>query len=341
MATPHISDSTATKVFEITGVYFVNCYFNQLYNHAYNEWKKKNFETLLEAYRAAITMYNDAFSKVLANRGSNHFMNIIKDLHQYYQHHMHNNNSLEKFVDVFASCLLPKEEYDHLATKFKAKEKIFQKALTQTMTKFTIYYIEEIMDKALKIRNDNDQVKQQLLYQIKEDFVELLKFERNKLHSMSIAARNGVSLNSGNVVPKELFTPFKQQIKKLIEEKHQLTQQLNKYADLIERLKNILEDKEKVIETLSQKPAVQVIQSAPARRQPAPRKLPEPEPSTLAPPPSPIYEDTLADTGIDVEDLPSVKNLPEYTGEEYTVNPDVDVMESHMIESDDELEADD
>ena len=59
------------QVFEVVGVYFTNCYWTHLFKHAETSYKKKQFKSVVEAYKTSIEIYNDAFSKKPSDREKN------------------------------------------------------------------------------------------------------------------------------------------------------------------------------------------------------------------------------------------------------------------------------
>lgn len=325
----------SSEVFEFIGVYFTNAYWNRLFKRAETQWKKKEFREINDAYKTNIEIYNDAFSKKKTEREryNKHYIQILRDLQEEYMKYAKTTNiTLVGFIDVVSKCLLPRKEYSQLPRQHRSKDKIVRQALSQSLSKFTIYIIENEIPCIISNRYAADDVKYKHMTRVKNKFIEFLTFEKEKLYSISIAGRNGVNLEE-NPMPrtKDIAKPLKKQIKELIAEKSDLISRCNKYVDLINKLKEIIVAKDKIIQDASKHSDASKQSDADDTSSSEEQK------------PEPVSQTPIETEMDNIKDIPAVQEMEndEYEGEDFTAKPDQDVLEVIGDSSEEVLQVDD
>jgi hypothetical protein len=360
---PHMEAITSDRVFEVIGVYFANCYWNNLYKSAKDLYLEGNIDSIEEAYRTAIERYHKAFCTVAVGpNGNKYYDELIKDLHNNYKFYLQTGGTLMDFIDTCTSFFLPRDYYKKMARLDPKKVTIFRQIITKTVTKFTTFLLQEEVARAVKkdVRSNQDAQKQSI-EAWKKKFIEIMVGERNEFCSLIMASTSGVNIkNKEDIpsIPKEVCDKMQNKIKTLIAEKAAITSDYNKLVGLIGELKRIIKDKDTLIESLK---AAQTQQPTQYRRQrpprqpmpvivtnptamtapaptpapttpPAPAPVPTPTPTTSAPPSAP------AETNQALEQL-SQEEFPDEESVEPA--PQQAVEEAGDLPSDGELQADD
>jgi hypothetical protein len=245
-------------IFEVIGVYFANCFWNNLYNSAMDVWSQESLESLDEAYRLVIGRYNTAFCKKAekTERVNSHYINIIKDLHQHYKQHLQMSDTYFGFIDTVVRNFIPENYYKKLGSSDDRKNSIFRDILAKTLTRFTLFISQEEMDNIINqnIRKDKNKAIEKITFW-KKKFIELLNQERNKFCSILMAKSSGADIKDPDgipSIPKEVCDKLHDKIKELIEEKEIMKKERNQFAKLAKTYKGLLLKQEESLKNLKE-----------------------------------------------------------------------------------------
>jgi hypothetical protein len=281
-------------VFEIIGVYFANCYWNNLYNVALDIFAQENSESLDDAYRIAVNRYNTAFCKKAekTEKINKHYVDIVKDLHKNYKEYLQTSDTYFGFIDVVVRGLIPENYYKILSSSDDRKNNIFRDVLSKTLTKFTIVLSQTASTVTnSKTRKDKNKSRDQVS-SLKDKFIELLNQERTRFCSILMAKNSGVDIRNPDEIPsipKEVCDKLNQKIKILVEEKEHMKRERNKYAELANKFKEIITRQEETIKRLEsimsankpQRPRYQAPSAPPVSMKPIPMQEERPDPPAL------------------------------------------------------------
>jgi len=255
------SKQKTNPIFEVIGVYFANCYWNNLYTSAMDIWSQESLESLDEAYRVAINRYNTAFCKRADKneRINSHYVKIVKDLHQNYKQHLQTSDTYFGFIDTVVKNFIPENYYKKLSTADDRKNSVFRDVLSKALTRFTLFVAQEstvhVVDADLR-KDKNRAIECVTLW--KKRFIEFLNQERNKFCSILMAKSSGADIKDPDgipSIPKEICDKLQDKIKELIEEKEKMVKERNQYAKLARTYKGLLITQEETIKNLQQENA--------------------------------------------------------------------------------------
>lgn len=243
-------DITSEKIFEIIGVYFANCYWNNLYALAQENWKEGKYRTIQEAYEGVIDKYSKAFRSENDVSEKKHYDRIIKDLYINYRDFLQSHDTLIEFIDRVSKFLLPNDFYKTLTSRDPKKDTIFRNILTKSIARFTIFLDRHEIE---KVTNENNRQNKNNLLEWKKKFIDFFIRERDEFCTLLMAKTSGVNLNKDeNWMSKEICDKLRNKIKDLVEEKSNLIKQINDYVKYVDVLKNIIKEKETLVTELEE-----------------------------------------------------------------------------------------
>lgn len=248
-----MSEVTADKIFEIIGVYFANCYWNNLYALAQESYKEGDYQSLVEAYKGTIEKYSKAFCKSNdeTEKINKHYVRIIKDLYINYRDFLKTNDSLIEFIDKVSKFLLPAEHYKTLTSRDPKKDAIFKNILIKSVMKFTIQITQDEIQTVI-----NEQFRTDKTYVInwKNKFVKILTQEKDEFCMVLMAQTTGINIQKEDSpkLAKEIYDKLQEKIKNLLYEKSDLIKEINNHVKYIDVLKKIIKEKEDVINELEE-----------------------------------------------------------------------------------------
>jgi hypothetical protein len=216
-------------IFDIIGTYFVNTYWFPLYKHAHDAFSERQFPNLPDGYKVIVDRYRVAFCTAQDSQGRENpnYSKIINDVKNNYNTWLQTDLSLGDFIDIVCRQIIPGDVYKTLGRQDNRKDELFRKAITQSVTNFTVYVATEGLADVI---NDRGPTAKQKMALWKEEFIRILYNERDELYGRFMATKSGVSSRKANHISREAFDKMTEQIKKLIFEKAKIQKSLNMFV---------------------------------------------------------------------------------------------------------------
>lgn len=317
-----MDEITSDKIFEIIGVYFANCYWNNLYTLAQENWKEGKYKTIQDAYSAVIDKYSKAFRADNDSSDKKHYDRIIKDLYINYREYLHSRDTLIEFIDRVSKFLLPYDYYKTLTPRDPKKDTIFRNILTKSVARFTIFLSRQEVE---KVTTEGNRLDRTLMIEWKKKFVDIIIRERDEFCTLLMAQTAGISLNQDdNLISKEICDRLREKIRDLMEEKAKLVKTVNDYAKYINVLKSVVQEKDKLLAEMEE----EMLEMAKQQKN---KKIDEPKPIPVIP---------KIETHIKTPENKALTNLKEQEFSDEDIESDKDIKDPQVL-NDYVLEADD
>ncbi len=122
-------DQSTLHIFDTIAAYFLDIFYNHLYDRARQLVDSGRSQSITDAYRAAVSAYMSGIKS-----GREHYADTIKKLHNYYQQINNCALTLGDFEDKVLSKFIPKEFYRDFASvqKDAALRAIIIRTVTET-----------------------------------------------------------------------------------------------------------------------------------------------------------------------------------------------------------------
>ena len=204
-------DSKTYSKFEIFGSYFVNFYFNTVYNIIKRSMEIANPNVAInDAYRKFLSDYSTSI------QNENTFSKLVKEIHEYYQRESH-FCSLIDLESEFLSTFMPATEVNILS----ASERLswICKILSMFITKFSLSLSNKYLQIILNDRTSaNARIIQDeanhMFYIIREDILNVIaKNKYQKTDKVSMSVVNKIS---------DSYKQLKEQIAPMVAEHNKL-----------------------------------------------------------------------------------------------------------------------
>jgi hypothetical protein len=227
-------DKKVISTFEIVGCYFVDVFYNHLYNKANERLNtSSNPSSLTDEYKNCINQYVMGATKI-----KDCYTKMMTELHSYYQNHTRFSTiTLNDFINNILQQYVPQEYYDVM--KDNDKNLFIGKTILKIIRKFQF---EIIKFETLRKIIDNHQDPTNARYLI-DKIVHLQMVERELIYRefMSNNTRLSEKVNK-DVVEKILQERnlLAEQVKRLLKEKCQLQTDLDNAKQIATKLNNEL-----------------------------------------------------------------------------------------------------
>jgi len=126
-------DRKVLSTFSIVGCYFVDYYYNTLYQNSKKVLEKYSRSSLTDEYKKAVQVFREE-----CERDKKRYTNVVTRLHQYYQMTTRLSNILlSDFQNKILSHFLPEEHYQYMSEHDKSY--FLRKIIMDIIKDFTIY----------------------------------------------------------------------------------------------------------------------------------------------------------------------------------------------------------
>ena len=207
----HYSTKTIEN-FEIISAYYVDIFYNHLYNEAKKFKVSGAVSSVTEGYKHAL----NAFLKGLTNPKL--YKKSIAGLHHYYITIGFASISYSKCIDRITTDFVPIDYFNSLT--FTQKIGVFRLIINQSVKNFIKKIVDEHMVKIIDYHVDKDNVRL-----LQDDFIDCLIIEREGFYQRFIATQT--KTNKNETVNRLLAEKMKSEIKKLVKEKYEQKHQIN------------------------------------------------------------------------------------------------------------------
>lgn len=248
-----LSHETKT-IFSIISTYFVDFYYNVLYNHAVSEKEKGNYGSVTDAYRMLVSKFAESFSckppEHLRNKVhtyDSYYKRVIKQIYEYHQkwtgfHELRITSYLDKLAEQF----VPEEKIKFMTNP--QKEQFVQSALIQCVIVFSRNIIRDYLPFIIDNRLKGDEG--DLLQPLISTFDRLLISQRNEIFSDFLDAMTG---NKTSEISADITRKARNYIKTLTEKNCVLQKELVENKKKFMFLAKQIELRDDEIETLQNK----------------------------------------------------------------------------------------
>lgn len=207
----HYSPKTIEN-FEIISAYYVDIFYNHLYNEAKKFKVSGAVSSVTEGYKHAL----NAFLKGLNNPKL--YKKSIAGLHHYYITIGFASISYSKCIDRITTDFVPIDYFNSLT--FTQKIGVFRLIINQSVKNFIKKIVDEHMVKIIDYHVDKDNVRL-----LQDDFIDCLIIEREGFYQRFIATQT--KTNKNETVNRLLAEKMQNEIKKLVKEKYEQKHQIN------------------------------------------------------------------------------------------------------------------
>ena len=207
----HYSPKTIEN-FEIISAYYVDIFYNHLYNEAKKFKVSGAVSSVTEGYKHAL----NAFLKGLNNPKL--YKKSISGLHHYYITIGFASISYSKCIDRITTDFVPIDYFNSLT--FTQKIGVFRLIINQSVKNFIKKIVDEHMVKIIDYHVDKDNVRL-----LQDDFIDCLIIEREGFYQRFIAIQT--KTNKNETVNRLLAEKMQNEIKRLVREKYEQKHQIN------------------------------------------------------------------------------------------------------------------
>jgi len=197
--------------FEIISAYYVDIF----YNHLYNEAKKLKISgsacSITEGYKHTL----NAFIKSLDN--PNLYKKSLSGMHHYFITVGFASISYSNFIDRITADFVPKDYFNSLT--FTQKIGVLRMVLSQSIKSFIKNVVDSHMSKIIDYHKEQDNVRI-----LQDDFIDCLIMEREGFYQRFVTDK---VINKNDTVNRLVAEKMQAEIKKLIGEKYELKRQNN------------------------------------------------------------------------------------------------------------------
>lgn len=284
MSAPTANDVSADIV-ECVSVFFANTFWIAVYNSAVNlhrEDREGKYTSLADAYRDNAGRHYKSLSAP-ADRRVDFMKTTMQELYNFCKKPLNLDCTFMGFVDLCVKFILPPAHYQ--ASSQEKKIIVFRNVLTKTLSKFTEYIITRetptIVDPAR--REDRE-----AMMRCKEEFARIYRAERTHLYNHITAQASGIKAADASTVSRDLVEKLQAEVHNLLRERAYWQEECNKRNQFCTALKNLVLEKERMIEEMSKMQQVQR-QAMKVQRNAVATRPPQYVPAGYAPPPQPYY----------------------------------------------------
>ena len=226
--------------FEIMSAYYIDIFYNHLYNEAKKLKAGGTVSSITEGYKHTL----NAFLKSLSN--PNLYKKSLSGLHHYFITIGFASISYSKCIDRITCEFVPTDYFNSLT--FTQKIGVLRLILNQSMKSFIKKIVDEHMTKIIDYHKDVDNVRI-----LQDEFIDCLILEREGFYQRFVASQT--TTNKNETVNRLLAEKMQVEIKRLVKEKYEQKKQIlllkkaymqkkeseNKLNEIIGELKNKIE----------------------------------------------------------------------------------------------------
>ena len=197
--------------FEIMSAYYIDIFYNHLYNEAKKLKVIGSVSSITEGYKHTL----NAFLKSLSNPKL--YKKSLSGLHHYFITIGFASISYAKCIDRITSEFVPTDYFNSLT--FTQKIGVLRLILNQSMKSFIKKIVDEHMTKIIDCHKDVDNVRI-----LQDDFIDCLILEREGFYQRFIASQT--TTNKNETVNRLLAEKMQVEIKRLVKEKYDQKKQI-------------------------------------------------------------------------------------------------------------------
>lgn len=210
------------ETFEIMGAYYVDIFYNHLYNEARKLKASGNVVSITEGYKHTL----NAFLQSLSNPKL--YKKSISGVHHYFITIGFSSISFGKCIDRITCEFIPVDFFQSLSSAKKMG--ILKMVISQSIKTFTRKIVNSHMIKIIDYHKNKDNVRI-----LQDDFIDCLIMEREGMYQRFINKQT--ITNKNETVNRGLSEKMQKEIKKLITEKHTIMKKNKLYAGVCIKMK--------------------------------------------------------------------------------------------------------
>lgn len=249
-----VASDVSTDIVECISVFFTNNFWFAVYNSAQNlhrDDREGKYTSLEDAYRDNAGRYYKSLSTPL-DRRVDHMRTTMHELYNFCKGPLELDCTSLGFVDLCVKFILPPAHYQ-TATQEK-KIIIFRTILLKSLAKFTEYMVTRetvnIVDPAK--RDDVTTMKR-----CKEEMARIYRAERTHFYNQITAKASGLKTADASTTSQNLVEKLQAEVHNLMRDRAHWQEECNKRNQFCTALKNLVLEKERMIEEMSKMQQVQ------------------------------------------------------------------------------------
>ena len=225
--------SKTIETYEILAAYFVDIFYNHLYNEATKLKINKSCSSITEGYKHAL----NAFIKGLNN--AKLYKKYIIGIHHYYISIGFASISFSKCVDRVAQEFIPDDYFNSLSSTQKMG--VLRLILNSALKQFITILIQEHLKKIIDFHNEKDNARL-----LQDSLINCFILERESMYQ-----RFMMSYNNKTNINTTLINNMQNDIKKLVKEKLTFKKKYDQLAKMYLIIKKKEEKYKEIINKLS------------------------------------------------------------------------------------------
>jgi hypothetical protein len=285
MATPPSASDVSADIVECISVFFTNTFWIAVYNSAVNlhrEDREGKYTSLADAYRDNAGRHFKSLSAP-ADRRADFMGTTLQELYRFCREPLKLDCTFMGFVDLCVKFILPPAHYQS-ATQEK-KIIIFRTVIVKTLSKFTEYVVTRETTIIVDPVKREDRM---AMSRCKDEFARIYRAERTHFYNQITAQASGLKAADASTISRELVEKLQNEVHTLMRERAYWQEECNKRNQFCTALKNLVLEKERMIEEMNKVQQVQR-QVMKVQRNANNARPPPYVPMGYAPPPQPYY----------------------------------------------------
>ena len=226
------------ETYEIMSAYYVDIFYNHLYNEAKKMRANNTVASVTEGYKHTL----NAFLKSLNNPKL--YKQSITGMHHYFINIGFTGISFSSYIDRISKEFIPVDYFSSLT--ITKKMGVIRKVLNQSIKNFIIKIVNDHLCKIIDLHNEVDNIRL-----LQDDLIDCFILEREGLFQLFIT--NQSQTPSSDLVNRLVVDKMQNELKRLVKEKYEQNKLIISLKKLCINQKNDNNNKDKLITDLQTK----------------------------------------------------------------------------------------
>ena len=226
------------KIIMSYACWFVNTFWNGMYDDASVSFKESDDDQIIENYKIILSSFNQAFKSdaPIKRRHDTPYGSIMEDICKYYNKYCYRNKNIRQFILATAEMMIGKGEIYEQKLDYDEVDNIVKNVMREILSNFIVYVLTDNISEILT-RNE------EIPLRWRDKFLKIFEIQINKYKDHVMALKNGVDLTNGNnieTVPLAVVDTLKNKIKELLYDKEKLILEYNQLVRYTSAIKSTL-----------------------------------------------------------------------------------------------------
>ena len=234
--------STRTlNTYELLGSYFVDLYYNHLYQEAHKFKNSGKVASITEGYKHAVIAFLGVIDSQSANYQSRYYMTLLTGINNWFRQWTgHQTLTMSDCVETIIVEFIPNDYYGQFNKD--QKRNVLREILTNVIKNTTGRIATEFLRLIIDDHENNENVEI-----IKEMVVDILLTERHNMYEKFVMKQSGETVNKSTAIT------LQQNLKKYIKENQTLKEHISKLSKDLDDHKKTISVKDQQLKLLIDK----------------------------------------------------------------------------------------